>query len=145
MILEQGFAVDELVEDQLRTRGTRRVGWASIVIHRRCSMEECCTTRLLELSDGGGVTALREGDILRKLASTAATEVPRREYDRGQNVWWEAHANHPWRSRDTMLCHHRRNALTMTAGARRVRVLCNAQPSGDQLGWQKQMREARSR
>ena len=63
MILEQDLELDELVEDQPRTRGTRRVRWASIAIHRRCSMEGCYATPSSEPSDGGGVTARREDRI----------------------------------------------------------------------------------
>ena len=38
-----------------------------------------------------------------KLGSTAAAaEILRGEHDRGQGVWWEANATHPWRSRDAM-------------------------------------------
>ena len=57
--------------------------------------------------------------FLRKLGSTAAAEVLRRDHDRGQGVWWEVNATHPWRSRDAV-SHHRRDALTVTAGERRV-------------------------
>ena len=63
IVLEQGLTFDELLEDQARRRGTMRVRWASIAVHRRCSMEGCCTTPSSELSDGGGVAARREGDI----------------------------------------------------------------------------------
>ena len=112
MILEQGLEVDEPVEDQPRTRGTRRVRWASIATHRRFSMEGCCATPSSEISDGGGVAARGEVIVLRKLEITAAAEVLRREHDRGQRVWWEANATHPWRSRDAV-AHHRRNALTI--------------------------------
>ena len=61
--MEQGLALDELVEDQALRRGTRRVRWASIAVHRRWSKEGCCTTPSSELSDGGGVVARRKGDI----------------------------------------------------------------------------------
>ena len=40
--------------------------------------------------------------FLRKLGSTAAAEILRREHDRGQGVRWEANATHPWRSRDAV-------------------------------------------
>ena len=63
MIFEKGLALDDLVEDQARRRGTRKVRWASIAAHRRCSMEGSCTTPPSELSDGGGVAARREGGI----------------------------------------------------------------------------------
>ena len=62
IVLEQGLTFDELL-DQARRRGTMRVRWASIAVHRRCSMEGCCTTPSSEPSDGGGVAARREGDV----------------------------------------------------------------------------------
>ena len=96
-MLEQGLAFDELVEDQARRRGTRRVRWASIVIPRRCSVEGCCTTPSSELSDGGVPHHRRSSlmvearlhvdrvTFLGKLGSTAAaTEALRREHGR----WW---------------------------------------------------------
>ena len=115
-MLEQGLALDELVGDQARRRGTRRVRWASIAVHRRCSMEGCCTTPSSELSDGGGVVARREGDVpAEKLQSTAAAaEVLRREHLRGQGLWWEANATHPWCSRGAAP-HHRRKSLMVEA------------------------------
>ena len=78
---------------------------------RRCSMEGCCTTPSSEILDGGGVAARREGDIPAETqASTAEAEVLQREHGRGQGVWWEANATHPWRSTDA-LPHHCRKSL----------------------------------
>ena len=120
--MEQGLALDELVKDQARRRGKRRVRWASIAVHRRCSMEGCCTTPSSELSDGGGVVE-RRVMFLGKLGSTAAAaEVLRREHGRGKGVWWEANATHPWRSRGAVP-HHRRKSLMVEAWLHAGRVI----------------------
>ena len=109
--MEQGLALDELVEDQARRRSTRRVRWASIAStagaawrgdvphHRRNS------PTVEALLHAGKVM------FLGKLGSTAAAaEVLRREHGCGQGVWWEASATHPWRSRGAVP-HHRRKSL----------------------------------
>ena len=109
--MERVLALDELVEDQARRRSTRRVRWASIAVHRRCSMEGRCTTLSSELSDGGGVVACRGGDVPGEGGSTTvAAEVLRRQHGRGQGVGCEANATHPWR-RGGAVPHHRRKSL----------------------------------
>ena len=122
--MEQGLALDELIEDQARRRGTKRVRWASIAVPRRCSMEGCCITPSSELSDDGSVVARREGDVpAEKLGSTAAAaEVLRRGHGRGHGVWWEANATHPWRGRGAVP-HHRRKALIVEAWLHAGRVI----------------------
>ena len=83
-----------------------------------------CTTPSSELSDGGGVVARREGDVpAEKLQSTAAAaEVLRREHLRGQGLWWEANATHPWCSRGAVP-HHRRKSLMVEAWLHAGRVI----------------------
>ena len=98
--MEQGLALDELVEDQARRRGTRRIQWASIAVHRRCSMEG------YHRRNSPTVEAwLQAGRVifLGKLGRTAAAaEVLRRVHGCGQGVWWQANATHPWRSIDAV-------------------------------------------
>ena len=52
---------------------------------------------------------------MRKLGSTAAAKVLRREHGRGQGVWWGATATHCWRSREEC-CRHRRDAPARREG-----------------------------
>ena len=60
--------------------------------------------------------------FLGKLGSTAATaELLRREHGRGQGVWWEANATHPWRSRGAVP-HHRQKSLMVEAWLHAERV-----------------------
>ena len=143
--MEQGLALDELIEDQARRRGTKRVRWASIAVPRRCSMEGCCITPSSELSDDGSVVARREGDVpAEKLGSTAAAEVLRRELDRGQGVWWKANAIHPWRSSDAVPPSSERSAGDSWSreGEAFPPTLSAA---GTSFGWRRQMRKAQSR
>ena len=102
MISEQGFAFDELVEDQPRARGARRVQWASIATHRRCGMEWCSAT---PSSKSPTVEVWRHAGrpiFVRKLGNSSAVDVLRREHDHGQRVWWESNATHPSRSSDAV-------------------------------------------
>ena len=60
--------------------------------------------------------------FLGKLGSTAAAaDVLRREHDRGQGVWWEANATHPWGSRGAVP-HHRQKSLMVEAWLHAERV-----------------------
>ena len=144
MIFEQGLAVDELVEDQPRTRGTRRVRWASIAAHRRCSMEGCCTTPSSEHSDGGGVAARRGGDIPGEAWKYSSNRSP----TTGALSWvrslGKANATHPWLSSDAvppLSERSDRDSWSLESEASSPR-LCAA---GTSFGWRKKMRKARSR
>ena len=98
IVLEHGLALDELVQDQAPRRGTRRGRWASIAVHRRCSME-----RYHRRNSPTVEAWLHAGKVifLGKPGSAAAeAEVRRWEHGRGRGVWWEANATHPWCSRD---------------------------------------------
>ena len=101
MISEQGFAFDELVEDQPRARGAKRVQWASIATHRRCRMDWCWAT---PSSKPLTVVWRHAGRpiFVRKLGNTSAADVLRREHDHGQRVWWESNATHPRHSIDAV-------------------------------------------
>ena len=94
IVLEHGLALDELVQDQAPRRGTRRGRWASIAVHRRCSME-----RYHRRNSPTVEAWLHAGKVifLGKPGSAAAeAEVRRWEHGRGRGVWWEANATHPW-------------------------------------------------
>ena len=61
--------------------------------------------------------------FLGKMGSTAAAaKVLRREHGRGQGVWWEANATHPWCSRGAVP-HHRRKYLMVEAWLPAGRVI----------------------
>ena len=120
IVLEHGLALDELVQDQAPRRGTRRGRWASIAVHRRCSME-----RYHRRNSPTVEAWLHAGRVmfLGKLGRTAAAaDVLLREHGRGQGVWWGANATHPWRSWDAVP-HHRRKSLMMEAWLHTGRVI----------------------
>ena len=58
--------------------------------------------------------------FLWKMGNTAATKVLRREHDRGQGRFVGGYRNPPLARQGQIMCHHRRNALMVTAGAERV-------------------------
>ena len=143
MILEQDLELDELVEDQPRARGAKRVQWASIATHRRCRMDWCWAT---PSSKPLTVVWRHAGRpiFVRKLGNTSAADVLRREHDHGQRVWWKANAIHPWRSSDAVPPSSERSAGDSWSreGEAFPPTLSAA---GTSFGWRRQMRKAQSR
>ena len=102
MILEQGLTLDELVgmkaslerEAQQESGGERSppttgaAGRDAVPHYRRSS------PMVRAWLHAGRVM------LLRKLGSTAAPKVLRRENSLGQETWWGATAPHRWRSRE---------------------------------------------